>query len=97
MTDNDIIRMAWQEACKTTGWKPGLDNDHVVETAVLFAALVTAEIGIEQHRRGYKAGLRDGAAAEREACLGLALAEIGEGDENLPYRVAAAIRARAQN
>lgn len=31
-------------------------------------------------------------AAERERCLNAALAEIGEGGDNLAYRVAAAIR-----
>ena len=31
-----------------------------------FAALVAAEVGIEQHKRGYDAGLRDGEEATKE-------------------------------
>ena len=41
MAREDIIRMA-REACKTTNWKPGLGNEHVVEFMERFAALVAA-------------------------------------------------------
>ena len=41
MTRDDILRMA-REACETTNWKPGLGNEHVVESMERFAALVTA-------------------------------------------------------
>ena len=40
----------------------------------------------------YDAAYDAAVAAERERCLNAALAEIGEGGDNLAYRVAAAIR-----
>ena len=63
MTRDDIIRMAREAECEET-W--GADafrfNEQELER---FAALIAAEIGIEQHRRGYESGQREGAAAER--------------------------------
>ena len=91
MNRDDVIRMAREAGKHQWPLEP--------EFLERFAALVVAEIGIAQHRRGYESGLRDGAAAEREACAKVC-EEVGEESDWFTQGIlrgtAAVIRARGQ-
>ena len=100
MTQDDIIRMAREVGFVAYGEDAG---EYRIPTPAFhgrlerFAALVAAEIGVAQHRRGYESGQRDGAAAEREACAELVESRKTGANELMDAvrdMEAAAIRAR---
>ena len=89
MTRDEIIAMA-REAGIDEWWDSGNEHREVLQEHLeRFANLIAAEIGIETHRRGYESGLRDGAAAEREACARV-LKEMAAQDKRTNYYAVAA-------